>query len=275
VDISTFGEGLNIGPTVGVNVPLAQAWLLTMSAGYTRRGNYNMEGPLTPPGGGAAPQSTNIQPGDALTVAAVLGYQSGPFSAKVTGTFTENGTTDEDNKPFVKPGQRSLIAGTASYDWPGDRSGTTTVNASAAHSNRNVVLFQCTGCPLGLVIEPFNTNSNVFQVGVQHLFNFNRFGIGPEGSFLFRDNNGYEPTTLQFVPAKQRWSAGVLAQYAPTNALNFNARLDRIWTHENLTPGLPNGEMFSVLASSTVTAFTVPVISSNGWLLSVGMTANF
>jgi opacity protein-like surface antigen len=276
VDISTFGEGLNIGPTVGVNIPLTEAWLLTMSAGYTRRGNYNMEGPLTPPGGGAAPQSTNIQPGDALTLAAVLGYQSGPLSAKFTGTFTKNGTTKEDNTPFVKPGQRLLIAGSASYDWPGDHSGTTTVNASAAHSNRNEVLFQClTGCPTGLVIEPFNTNSNVYQAGVQHLFNFNRFAIGPAGSFLFRDNNGYEPTTLQFVPAKQRWSAGVLAQYAPTNALNFNARLDRIWTHENLTPGLPNGEMFSVLAGSTVAAFTVPVISSNGWLFAIGMTANF
>jgi opacity protein-like surface antigen len=276
VDISTFGEGLNIGPTLGVNIPLAKAWLLTMSAGYTHRGAYNMEGPLTPPGGGAAPQSTNIKPGDALTVTAVLGYQAGPLSAKVTGTITENGTTRENDTPFVKPGQRSLIAGTASYDWPGSHSGTTTVNATAAHSNRNEVVFQCLmGCPTGLVGEPFNTNSNVYQAGVQHLFDFNKFAVGPAGSFLFRDNNGYEPTTLQFVPAKQRWSAGVLAQYAPTNSLSFSARLDHIWTHENLTPGLPNGEMFSVLAGTTVSAFTVPVISSTGWLVSVAMTANF
>jgi opacity protein-like surface antigen len=276
VDISTFGEGLNIGPTLGVNIPLSEAWLLTLSTGYSRRGAYDMEGPLTPAAGDAAPQSTNIKPGDALTVTAVLGYQAGSLSGKLTGTVTENGTTKENDTPFVKPGQRALIAGTASYDWPGSHSGTTTVNASAAHSNRNEVLFQCLmGCPVGLVGEPFNTNSNVYQAGVQHLFNFNKLAIGPEGSFLFRDNNGYEPTTLQFVPAKQRWSAGVLAQYSPTNAFNFNARLDRIWTHENQTPGLPNGEMFSVLAGSTVTAFTIPVISSTGWLLSVGMTANF
>jgi opacity protein-like surface antigen len=276
VDISTFGEGFNIGPTLGVNIPLTKAWLLTMSTGYTHRGVYSMEGPLTPPGGGAAPQATSIDPGYALTFTAVLGYQAGPVSAKVTGTITENGTTKEDGAPFVKPGQRSLIAVTASYDWPGDRSGTTTVNASAAHSNRNEVLFQCLmGCPTGLVAEPFNTNSNVFLAGVQHLFNLNKFAVGPVASFLFRDNNGYEPTTLQFVPAKQRWSAGVLAQYSPTNALNFNARLDRIWTHENLTPGLANGEMFSVLAGTTVSAFTVPVISSTGWLCTVGMTASF
>jgi hypothetical protein len=82
VDISTFGEGFNIGPTLGVNIPLTEAWLLTMSTGYTHRGVYSMEGPLTPPGGGAAPQAANIDPGYALTFTAVLGYQAGPLSAK-------------------------------------------------------------------------------------------------------------------------------------------------------------------------------------------------
>jgi hypothetical protein len=33
--------------------------------------------------------------------------------------------------------------------------------------------------------------------------------------------------------------------------------------------------MFSVLAGSTVSSFTVPVISSTGWLFAVGATANF
>jgi opacity protein-like surface antigen len=276
VDIATFGEGLNIGPTVGVNVPLTNAWLLTMSAGYTHRGPFTMEGPFTPAAGGAAPQSTNIKPGDALTVTGVLGYQAGPLSAKLTGTITQNGTTREEEQDFVRPGRRYLIAGTTSFGWPGDHAGTTTLNASAAHSDSNLVMFQClTGCPTTLTIEPFNTNSNVYQAGAQHLFNFNQFAIGPEASFLFRDHNGYEPTTLQFVPAKQRWSAGVLAQYAPNNAFNFNARVDRIWTQENDMPGLTRDTMFSVLANSGVIAFSVPVISSTGWLFSVGMTANF
>ena len=96
----------------------------------------------------------------------------------------------------------------------------------------------------------------------------------PQGKLLFRDN-GYEPTTLQFVPAKERWSAGVLAQYAPNQILAFNARVERVWTREQDTPGLPNNEMLSVLAGSNVTAFTVPVISSNGWQFAVGATASF
>jgi len=276
VDISTFGEGLNVGPTLGVNVPLNDAWLATVSAGYTHRGRYVMEGPLTPPGHDNPSLPTNVTPGDAFTVTGVLGYQAGPLSAKVTGTVTQNGTTKQDGLDFVRSGRRYLIAATGSYTWPDDHTGTTTVNASVAHSNFNEVLFQClTGCPTTLVTEPFNTNSNLYQIGVEHLFAFNQFAVGPTGSFLFRDNNGYEPTTLQFVPEKERWSAGLLARYAPNNSLSFNAKVEHIWTHENDAPGLPNSQLFSVLAGSTVAGFTVPVISSSGWQFAVGTTATF
>ena len=123
--------------------------------------------------------------------------------------------------------------------------------------------------------EPFNTNSNLYQLGVEHLFAFNQFAVGPTGSFLFRDNNGYEPTTLQFVPEKERWSAGLLARYAPNNSLSFNAKIEHVWTHENDAPGLPNSQLLSILAGSTVAGFTVPVISSNGWQFAVGTTATF
>jgi opacity protein-like surface antigen len=278
VDIATFGEGLNVGPTFGVNVPLSDAWLVTTSVGYTHRGIFEMEGALTPPNpnGGGIAHSSDITPGDVLTATGVLGYQAGPLSAKLTGTITQNGDTKQDDVPVVRSGRRYLIAGTASYNWPSEHVGTTTLNASAAHNNRNEVLFQClTGCPTALVTEPFNTNSNLYQLGLEHLFAFDKWSVGPKGSFLFRDNNGYEPTTLQFVPAKERWSAGVLAQYAPNQILAFNARVERVWTREQDTPGLPNNEMLSVLAGSTVTAFTVPVISSNGWQFAVGATASF
>lgn len=276
VDVATFGEGLNVGPTIGFNLPFDSSWLLTMSAGYTHRGVFNTEGPLTPPGGNATPQPTNITPGDVFTATGVLGYQTGPLSAKLTGTITENGTTKQDDVDVVRPGRRYLIAGTASYNWPSKYVGTTTLNASAAHSNRNDVSFQClSGCPTTLVTEPFNTNSNLYQASVQHLFDFGQIAVGPRGSFLFRDNNGYEPTTLQFVPAKERWTAGLIASYAPNQTFTFNARAERVWTHENETPGLPSGEMFSVLAGTTVTAFTIPVISSTGWQFAFGATASF
>ena len=64
-------------------------------------------------------------------------------------------------------------------------------------------------------LERLNSNSNVYRVGLQHLFPIDQFQIGPVASFLYRDHNGYNSTTLQFVPQKTRWTAGMLAQYAP------------------------------------------------------------
>ena len=49
VDIASFGEGFNYGPTVGFNVPITSSLVVTASVGYTDRGQFDAEAPLTPP----------------------------------------------------------------------------------------------------------------------------------------------------------------------------------------------------------------------------------
>jgi opacity protein-like surface antigen len=278
VDISTFGEGFNIGPTLGFNLPITNSLLLTLSAGYTHRGTFERQSTLTPP---TPPAPTGvpakIDPGDVLTGTVSVGYQIGQLTTKLTGTISQQtSTTDVNDIPFLRAGMTYLAAGTWTYAWPGDNIGVTTLNASASHSNRNQVMFQClAACPTTLVTEPFNSNSNLYRVGLEHLFAVGQVAFGPMGSFLFRDANGYVPTTLQFVPAKQRWSAGAQAKYAPSNTVVFNARVERVWIRANETPALPNNTTFSVLANTPVPSFTVPVVSGNGWQFSVGATASF
>jgi opacity protein-like surface antigen len=280
VEVSTFGEGFNIGPTLGVNLPITNSLLLTLSAGYTHRGTFVRQSTITPP---TPPAPTavpaKIDPGDALTGTVSVGYQVGQLTTKLTGTISQQtSTTDVNDIPFLRAGRTYLAAGTWTYAWPGENIGVTTLSASASHSNRNKVMFQCLagfGCPTTLVTEPFNSNSNLYRVGLEHLFPVGQFAYGPTGSFLFRDTNGYVPTTLQFVPAKQRWSAGAQAKYAPSNTLLFTARVERVWIHANEFPALPNATTFSVLADTPVPSFTVPVVSGNGWQFAVGATASF
>jgi hypothetical protein len=283
VDIATFGEGFNIGPTLGFNLPLTNSFLLTLSAGYTHRGTFVRQSTLTPP---TPPAPTGvpakIDPGDVLTGAVSVGYQVGQLTTKLTGTISQQtSTTNVNDIPFLRAGTTYLAAGTWTYAWPGESIGVTTLTASASHSNRNEVMFQCLpgfGCPTTLVTEPFNTNSNLYRVGLEHLFAVGQMAFGPIGSFLFRDANGYVPTTLQFVPAKQRWSAGAQAKYAPSDTLVFNARVERVWIHEDEFPAIQNKNaftVFSVLADTPVPSFTVPVVSGNGWQFSVGATASF
>jgi hypothetical protein len=182
--------------------------------------------------------------------------------------------TRENGLPFVKPGRRYLVTGTGSYTWQGEHAGVTTLNASAAHGNRNDVLFVFFGAPTTLFGEPFNTNSNLYQTSLEHLFAFDKLAIGPTGSFLFRDNNGYNSTTLQFVPQKERWSAGLVGRYAANNTLTFSTRVEHVWTRENDNPA-PGDSKFSILAQGPGLAFTIPVISSDGWQFVFGATASF
>jgi len=276
VDIATFGEGLNIGPTLGFNLPISSKLLLTLSAAYTHRGDFEREGPLTPAAPNTTPAPTMIDPGDVTTLTGTFAYQLGQLTGNVTGTVAQEGATRQDGTPFVRPGRRYVLAGTWAYAWPGEHAGRTTVTASASHSDRNDVLFQClAGCPTALTLEPFNTNSNLYRAGIEHLFLAGQAAFGPTATFLFRDQNAYVPTTLQFVPAKTRWAAGALARYVANDHLLLNARIEHVWTHEDPHPALPGDQQFSVLAGSTVTAFSVPVVSSTGWQVAIGATAQF
>ena len=274
VDVSSFGEGFNIGPTLGFNVPITDSFIVSMSAGYTNRGAFNRENTITPSNTTPSVVPANIDPGDVFTLTGSVGFGSGPFTGKVTGTISRETETKENGAPFVRPGRRYLVSATGSYKWPWEHVGTSTLTGSYAHSNRNDVLFVFFGAPSNLLPEPFNTNSNLYQIALDHMFDFDRFSVGPTGSFLFRDQNGYNSATLQFVPRKQRWSAGLKGSYLATDTLAFNARVERIWTREDDNPA-PDNEKFSILDAGNLLSFTVPTVSSTGWQVAIGATAKF
>jgi hypothetical protein len=141
-----------------------------------------------------------------------------------------------------------------------------------AHSNRNDVKFLNVAA---LVTEAVNTNSDLYRVGVQHLFAVaENFAIGPTGSYLHRNANSYDATTLQFVPAKERWAAGGQVRYAVSDRITLNVRAEHVWVREDerLAPG---GQQFSVLANAFVAGSAVPVVSSTGWMVAAGANAKF
>jgi hypothetical protein len=144
----------------------------------------------------------------------------------------------------------------------------TTLTASAAHAGRNDILIAGASA---LTQELVNSNSNVVRVGVQHLFPVGQFAAaGPTGSVLYRDRNGYDSATLQFVPRKVRWSAGLLARYAPSDTVTFNARVEAVRTHEDENPAF-DFLKFSVTANSFVNAFPVPVVSGTALQATLGI----
>jgi hypothetical protein len=265
VDIATFGEGLNVGPTLGVTLALANNLITSFSVGYTQRGTFTREGSTAPVF--PIPPTSEVNPADVVTGTASLGYQVGQLVGTITGTVSSENDTKVDGLAFFRAGMRYVISGTASYTWP-DIWGVTNLSASFAHADKNKVLFIL---PAGtrFDIEPFNSNSNLYRVGIEHLFVRNNFAAGPIGSFLYRDRNGYDSQTLQFVSAKERWTAGLLARYAATERILFNARVEHVWIHEN--PSYP-ASPFSLLTDSFIPTQAVPAISSTGWQGAFGAT---
>ena len=268
VDVATFGEGFNVGPTVGFSFPITSTLVITTSGGYTSRGHYSRETSLS----ALSPivqTATSINPGDVQTVTASIANRWGPWSGSITGTFSWEGVTFQNGVPLYKPGNRYVAAGTLSYTWAAGS--LTTLIGAFAHSNRNEVLFANTS---QLIKEIMNTNSDVTRVGIQHLIPIGRLTIGPTGSFLYRNHNGYDSTTLQFVPEKERWAAGFIARYGVSDKVIVNARVDHVWTRENEHPSVGN-QMFSVLAGAFVPGSAVPVVSSTGWQAVVGATVSY
>jgi len=270
VEIGSFGEGWNIGPTAGFNLPITASLMFTGSVGYTWRGHFDRErsSAETDP---TKQTPTTLNPGDVITGTASLGYQGAPWAWSVTATVSEETATNENGMSLYRAGRRYLGTANVAYSWP-DRWGQTTVSAAAAHSNRNDVLFL--GVP-ALITEIVNTNSNLYRVAVQHLIPVgDTFAFGPTGSYLHRNNNAYVPATLQFVPAKDRWAAGGQARYAASRNVTLNARGEYIWTHEDERLAI-NGTQFSVLANAFVAGSAVPVVSSTGWMISGGANVTY
>lgn len=270
VEIATFGEGVNIGPTIGANIPINASLMATGSFGYTWRGSYNRERSFLDPN--PATQSlVNVDPGDVTTGTLALAYQSTPWIWKLTGSVSEETTTRENSVDIYRTGRRYLVTGSVSYAWPAQW-GQTTLTGSFAHTNRNdVKLLALTS----LLRETMNSNSDLYRVDLQHLFALSgNFVIGPTASYLHRNNNGYDSATLQFVPAKDRVAAGALARYALSDKVTLNFRGERVWTRENEAPA-PGGVQFSVLANGFVAALGAPVVSSTGWVAVGGLNAKF
>jgi opacity protein-like surface antigen len=268
VGVGSFGEGFNIGPSVGFSLPITPKFILTTSAGYTWRGGYDRENSLTAIGP-TVQTAARIDPGDVLTVTQTAAWEMGQLKTVITGSVSDETPTIENGVATFKSGRRYLASANWGFTWADI--GVTTLTAGASHANSNKVLFL--GVPT-LAFERMNTNSDVFRVGLQHLFPIAGLAIGPSGSYLFRNHNGYDADTLQFVPAKERWTAGVLARYAANDKIMLNARADHIWTREDENPA-PGGMKLSVLGGSPIPAVAVPVVSSTGWQFTGGLNARF
>lgn len=271
VDIDIFGEGWNIGPSIGANIAVTDRLMATLAAGYTWRGVYDREislAALTSERNNQ--QLTRVDPGDLFTVSGALAYEGGPWTAKLSGAVWTETATLENGAPLFRAGTTYQAGLTIDHAWQNGW-GVSTLTGNYWNRGNNDVRFVGAAA---LAVEPFNTNSNVYSAGFQHLWQMGDFWFGPVGSVLYRDRNGYDLGTLQYVPAKLRYTAGVTAHLVRRNGLSLDLRAEHMWMHEGETTAI-NGQMYSVLANGYVLNDAAPQRMSTGWRIGAGLSLKF
>lgn len=228
--IPNFGEGYNLGATVGVTVPITRALVAAFSVGYTHRGPYMSDGAL----GNLTAQSLN--PGEVATVTSSLTYKSGPFNAQISAVYTTESTATLGGLDYFRSGDKFQLTASAGYKWTDAWS--SKVSTSWTHLQRNKVFVTP---PPALNLEPFNSNGDVFSLDLSTSYRVGALTLTPSFGLLHRTKNSYDPVDLSFVPAKTTTSVGLGASYAVTERASLTASVGHTWANENarLTPATP------------------------------------
>ncbi len=251
VQLPAFGEGWNVGPTAGVNVSINDETMASFGVGYTNRGTFLREGATD-----ATP--THLNPGDVVTGTFSVGYRGERLSLKGQIAYSVESLTTLDGAEFYKAGDRIIGTGAAGYAWTENWS--SRVQVTYSHFNRNKVLLPGASA---IATEEFNSNSDVIRVVIDTTFAKDGLSVGPVLGYVYRNRNGYDPTTFQFLAAKTSWSAGLAAAYAASNMARLTAKVERLWVHESGSP-----DKFA-LDGTLIVPSAVPASITNAWQFSL------
>jgi hypothetical protein len=261
VDLSTFGEGFNIGPTLGTNLILSDTTTIGLGIGYTHRGPYDREGSVDPVTGIQGTQ--RLTPGQVATANASFTYAANPLTLMLTGSYTYETPTYLDGAPSFRIGGRYLLYGFTSMAWSDTSTGS--ISGSWTHSNRNFILDPNV---VNLSGEAFNSNSDYYRAQWNHTFVQDKWSFGPTASWMKRTQNSFSPLTYQFVPPKTKITAGGTAKYTNSDNWSLSGRAEYFWAHEIEQPD-------KLLGGVLIPGSGTPEMHHYGWQASIGGTYSF
>lgn len=258
VEVPTFGEGFNVGATLGGNIPIGVNTLATVSISHTHRGAYTRD-PTDIFGG----LDTRIQPGATSSATAQIAHLMGPLLLRAALTYSYTGSTHLDGVPAAIQGDAFALTGTAAYTWNPEHTTTFTTSFNHTRSNANFIFavnqFQR---------EAFNSNSNALRLRLDHAWRLTQnVTLGAFGSWFHRDSNAYIPTAFQFIPAKTKLALGGSARYqvAPNSAITVRA--EHFWVNQASRPDIDFG--------GVIPGTAIPALSFTGWTVSLGGNISF
>jgi hypothetical protein len=248
VPTPVFGEGLNVGPTVGVNLPINESLIVTLATGYTNRGVYDRVFAFSPP---SAPP-VHYDPGDVLTFNGAIGYRGERATVQLSASYSIESTTLVND-----------LSAKAGYAWTDNWASRLIVQYG--HTGRDLIVqFPAPG----LVRERANSNGDVYRITGDTTYSKDNYSVGPTAGLLFRARNGYESTAPEFMPQRLGWTAGGVASYKASPQFSLNARLEYLRVRQNDKPTELSGGI-------PVFGTEIPAVLTTGWLGSIAGVLRF
>ncbi|MGL4240582.1 MAG: hypothetical protein ACRCTI_05655 [Beijerinckiaceae bacterium] len=249
VDVGAFGEGRNIGPTIGANVALTEQWLLSLSAGRTVRGRF-LQGVTDETG---LTTLTLQQPGAESALNGSINYNAGAFSASAAVAFALPESDRIDRAFSVRQGRRMNISLDASYTWSPTHA--TKAQFALSRSGRNKVI---DNVALAIAVEPFNSNSIRYTASIDHTITMGAWKFSGIANIMYRDRNQWRPIDQQFVQAKWKFGSGAQVAYDLSEKVTLTGRLERFWVRE-----ASQSEKF--VGGAFTAGLAIPRVTSHGW----------
>jgi hypothetical protein len=123
----------------------------------------------------------------------------------------------------------------------------------------------------GLVIEPKNSNSNVVIGSIEPSYMATEnLRLALNYSFLYRDQNYYDPLRDQFIAAKQKHLVGGSVTYAATPTSSITLRGSHAWVRQDDGP-LLLGEV----GPPVLLLLQPPMLKYEVWAASIAANINY
>jgi opacity protein-like surface antigen len=235
VEVGAYGAGFNINPTAGLIIGIDQNTAVSFSAGYAWNGKFVREAIDLNAGGGfgAFDLKRWINPGDVFTANANVTKQLGKLVLLGSFAYTSESRAKVDGVDSGRTGAKYTANLTATYQI--DDQWALATNASWNFAEKNEIIAAGFVSP-----EPKNSNSHVVIGSIEPSYRAtDRLRLAASYSFLWRDENFYDQIENQFIPAKQKHTAGTSATYALSETASLEVRGSYSWIHQDDSAILP------------------------------------
>jgi opacity protein-like surface antigen len=267
VEVGSYGAGFNINPTAGFIIGLNQNTAVSFSAGYAWNGKFVREAVDVNAGGGFGSGAFDlkrwIDPGDVFTANANITTQIDKLVLLGSFAYMSESRVSINGVDSGRAGARYTANMTAAYQI--DDRWKLTTNASWSFQEKNEIVVAGVEST-----EPKNSNSHVVIGSVEPSYQAtDRLRLAASYSFLWRDENFYDQIENQFIPAKQKHTAGLSAAYAISPTASIEVRGSHSWVHQDDSAFLP------VTTTPLTLAALPPSLDYHAWMVSTTANVHF